>query len=93
MLDTDEFSVEATLAIVPPATEGVVIKGLFDNGYLQASVLGVGIESREPSFEAKDSNITGLDHGDTLTIAGVVYNIIRIEPDGTGMTKLYLSKD
>lgn len=42
---------------------------------------------------AADSDITGIDRTVTLTKGGVVYKVIEVAPDGTGMTMITLSKD
>jgi len=69
------------------------IKGIFDNDYLGISSLEIGVESRGPQCLVKDSDVSGIVQGNTLTINSTTYYVRRIEPDGTGMTLLILSKD
>jgi hypothetical protein len=38
----------------------------------------------------ESSKVTGVAHGDTMTIDGTTYNIVAIKPDGTGVTDLVL---
>jgi len=72
---------------------GATIKGIFDNGFLAVSSLEIGVESRGPQCWDKDSDVSGIVQGDTLMINAMVYYVKRIDPDGTGMTLLILSKD
>jgi hypothetical protein len=86
-LNTDDFAVEAILPT------GISIHVIFHNEYDQVSLMGMGLESRDPYFEAKESDVSDLSQGETITIDEVEYKIIRFEPDGTGISKVYLSKD
>lgn len=68
-------------------------KVVFHNEY-EAAVLFTGeIETRNPYVEVKDSDISGIVHGNVLTIDGTAYKVTGIQPDGTGITVLLLSKD
>ena len=69
------------------------IQGIFDNEYLAGSVMGIGVESRGPQCWVKDSDVSGIVQGDAWTINSTTYYVRSIEPDGTGMTLLILSKD
>ncbi len=85
-LDNEEFAVDITY-------NSGTIQGIFDNEFI-ASVEGeVGIESTIPQVLVKSSDVASASHDDTMTIDSVVYNIIGIQPDGTGLTLILLSQD
>jgi len=84
-LDEDDFATEATW-------NGETLTGLFDNGY-EAAGPGGEVSSGLPSITFKDSDISGMLHGDVITIETIDYNVLRIEPDGTGLSTIYLSQD
>lgn len=69
------------------------IKVIFDNDFKAVNIDTGMVESAGPMATCKTSDVLTAAHGDTLTINSVVYKIIGIEPDGTGMTTLILSKD
>ncbi len=74
---------------------GLTIKGIFDDAFEAAAQDGDAVESSQPQVKVKDTDVTGIIHGDTLTRVSdsVVYNVTGIHPDGTGMTVVLLSQD
>ncbi len=66
------------------------IYGNFTNNH---DVLVNGVETFAPTFEALDTDLTGVTHGSTITINATVYKLIGIQPNGEGSTVLILSKD
>ncbi|GJQ59783.1 MAG: hypothetical protein D8M57_13215 [Candidatus Scalindua sp. AMX11] len=85
-LDSDEFAVDITY-------NSGTIQGIFDNAFLEDQQDDVDIETLQPQVTVKTSDVSGLAHGDTMTIDSVVYNVIGIQPDGTGLTNVLLSQD
>jgi hypothetical protein len=86
-LDDDEFAEEFVFS-----RSGATIKCIFNNAFV---VVLDDVESTAPAIEAvKDSDITGIIHGDTLTrvSTGIVYKVTGVQPDGTGMTMVLLSQ-
>lgn len=79
----------------PQGGQAASIKVIFDNQYQTIELLdgGVGVESTSPSILCRTSDISGVKHGDTLVISGTTYYITGVQPDGTGITRLMLSKD
>jgi len=45
-----------------------------------------------PTALAREADLSGLAQGDTVTIGGLNYKIVGIQPDGTGMTLLILHR-
>jgi hypothetical protein len=76
----------ATAAIL---WDGTGINVIFDNSFVDAQ----GVEVLQPVIHAKSADVTALVHGDPLVIEGTVYYIRGIQPDGTGVTRLVMSKE
>ena len=64
---------------------------IFDNDFLAVDLDESEVESSEPTLLARTADVSGLAHGDTLTISAVSYTVRGIQPDGTGMTQIMLS--
>ncbi len=68
---------------------GATIYGVFSNEF----VLVDGVETRTPTFEAIDSDLTGAAHGVEIIINGTTYVITSVQPNGEGSTQLILVQD
>ena len=71
----------------------VTYKGIFHNEYEAVTLFAGEIESKNPFVEVMEADFSAITHTSTVTINAVVYHITAIEPDGTGMMILRLSKD
>lgn len=71
----------------------VVYKGIFHNEYEAVTLFAGEIESKNPFVEVMEADFSAITHLSTVTINAVVYHVTAIEPDGTGMMILKLSKD
>ena len=72
---------------------GNTINVLFLNEHEAVMLFGLEVESASPLIMARDSDISGIQHGSTIVVSGITYKVIDIQPDGTGLTTLILSKD
>jgi hypothetical protein len=84
--DTDEFAVEITY-------NSATIKGIFDNTFTQDDQGAVQVDTKNPQVLVKSSDVTGLAHGDTMTVNSIAYKVRSIQPDGTGVTNVLLTRD
>ena len=85
-LNSDEFAVDVTY-------QATTIQGIFDDEFSSAVQGEMGIESTVPQVLVKTSDVPNVAHNEAMTINSVVYKIIGIQPDGTGMTLILLSED
>lgn len=70
----------------------VTLTGIFDEAVQVISPETMSVETTEPQLVCKTSDVSDLDKSaETLTINGVDYRVIGVEPDGTGLTRLRLS--
>jgi len=83
MLDLNGFAVTATYG-------SNSVNGIFDQDYFEIIDSNAVVESSQPAFTCRTIDVTGIAHGDTLTINSVAYKVVGNKPDGTGMTVLPL---
>jgi len=89
--DTDEFGTSATFTDESAGTSSTV-KGIFDKDSQEiVGMSDVGIMEDVPTFHCVTTDVSSAVFDDTLVISSTTYKIKKIEPDGTGMTKLTLS--
>lgn len=84
--DTDEFAVDALWKGTEP------IKVQFQNFYSDQRAGNVAVEGSLPSIICDDDDIPDAAHGVTVIISGVTYQVISVQPDGTGFTELVLER-
>jgi hypothetical protein len=84
-LQDAEFSVPATL------TGGVVVQVIFDAPHVD--MLGAGLmEDNQPTVLGRTVDLGALNHGAALSVNGQSWRVARNQPDGTGMTRLFLER-
>ena len=86
----DGMSVEAVFT--PEQGAERVIRVIFDRQSSDMTIGGMGIESAKPQATCRDVDIAGVTHGCKLTIGGQDWSITDIQPDGTGITVLILTR-
>jgi len=79
--DTDEFGSEASWS-------GATVRGLFEDGYSEV----LDTEGHAPTFTCRSADVTGIAHGDTLSIDSTSYTVRGVQPDGAGITLLILER-
>jgi len=84
MLDLNEFAVTASL------NGGPSFNGIYDKDYFEIIDSNSVVESSQPAFTCRTSDVPSVAHGDTLVINSVSYKVVGNKPDGTGMTVLPL---
>ena len=85
-LSSDEFGVAATIGTA-------TVYGIFDDAFESVVIATGEVTMTAPRFLCRTADVTSVAQGTAVTIGGVAYKVINIEPDGTGMTALALSKD
>lgn len=64
---------------------------IFDNNY-QAALDDGSMDSLGPALTCRTSDVANLRRAAAFDIAGTAYKLSRVEPDGTGMSVLFLTK-
>lgn len=89
--DTDRLLMLEDWGVTASTASGSSFTGIFDDKYLGVDVSGALVEADSPIFFCRSSDAASLNHGDSLTIGGVVYVVRTLKPDGAGMTAVVLS--
>lgn len=72
----------------------VALTGLFDNAYeVLRPVPGLEIGTTLPAFQTWTEDVASARRGDLLSHDGTIYQVIRAERDGQGVTVLFLSEN
>lgn len=88
-LDTDDFATVATFTSQAGATKQV--KGIFDEPYLDAQLGEYNMDASSPRFTCKAGDAAGTKRNDTCAIGGNQYDVLSVQPDGTGMATVQLA--
>lgn len=70
---------------------GIDVIGIFENAYV-ASNGGVGMAGSEPIFTLPTVSVPAGPVGLSFVHDGVTYRVAEHQPDGTGVSTLYLEK-
>lgn len=72
----------------------LTVRGIFDNEYFGAEMLGVEIERTGPVLDVRLSDFSGTDpvHSDTVVVDATTYIVRKVDPDGRGMVTLHLEE-
>lgn len=93
-VSSDEFGVDATYAKAGGGS--AVLSGILDEPHLAVDLGNGSISDANPTFFCRSADIpsgaAGGDSGDTLTISGDTFDVVDLEPDGQGMTRIRLGK-
>ena len=78
-----EFASTATL-------DGLPVAAIFDADYAQGQVGPYGMASSQPSLTLSTTSVPTNPVGLPVVIKGLDYLVASHEPDGTGVSRLYL---
>ena len=73
--------------------ETVSCTAIFDNGFSAPQIGDLVIETTDPVLTCKTSDISGIESGDSVTVESITYKVIQIQPDGTGISTVFLGKN
>lgn len=87
------FNIEGGVTLWPGEPREVKIEAVFDNDFARTDIPDGGkIMGSDPSFTAHDRDVIGLKKNDALLISGSLWYAKEPQPDGTGITRVFLSK-
>lgn len=92
IFDTDEYA--QTVTYIRQGYASAQIPVIFDNEYsvtLGVGEPGMGVPS--PQALCKTADVANASRGDTFVVGGTTYYVQEVQPDGTGITTLILSRD
>lgn len=71
---------------------GVSVSGIFDQAYDQAGIGLSGMSSSRPVFSVLSSLVSSNVVGMPFVLNLTSYKVVESQPDGTGMTVLFLER-
>jgi hypothetical protein len=76
-----------------PSGAKKTIAAIYDAPFQPITIEGVVYQSSQPKVACKTDDVLDATNNSTVNVRGTSYNVIAVEPDGTGLTVLILSKD
>ena len=86
--DESDFAVSAKITLKTGAVRKISI--IFDAAAQGVTLYDTHIEANTPQFQCKNADLKSVKTRDTVLIENKNYSIERIEPDGTGVSTVYL---
>jgi hypothetical protein len=71
---------------------GVSVSAIFDNGYSAGAVGIMGVASTQPMLSIATSLVPASPVGKSAVVNGLAYTVAAHEPNGTGISALYLER-
>jgi hypothetical protein len=68
-----------------------VVVGIFEEGYLWTDSGRIGLETTAPRLLAPSSDVKAVSRGDEAEIERKQYEVLTVEPDGTGLSVVKLA--
>lgn len=80
-VDTNDFAITVTIG-------GVSVSAIFDNEAADALMAS----GTQPVLTVKSSDVSATARGTAVVVNGTNYTVAKIEPDGTGFSRVILEK-
>lgn len=69
------------------------VTGIFDNAFFDASVGEAEMDTTAPRFLARHAEVRDIPRETLVRIGGVLYSVLQVQPDGTGMATVTLAHE
>lgn len=90
-LQLDDFAIEAT--VTPQGGFSRVIRGIFDEPYLNAQLGEYEADASDPRLSCKETDVSDLSQKDKVQIESKTYYLLTApQSDGTGFAVLRLAE-
>ena len=86
--DLTAFFSEAEFSVPCALPGGAVVQVIFDQPHAEASFM----EASNPSALGRTADLDALGHGAEVSVGGVAWRVVGVQPDGTGLTRLILER-
>jgi len=70
-----------------------VVRGYFDNAYFDSSVGELILDTTQPRFTCKLADANGIPRETTVQIGSVIYSVLTVQPEGTGLATIHLAHE
>lgn len=68
-------------------------KGIFDNSFVDAATGETVLDTTAPRLTCLHSDVRGVPREALVTVRGVAYSVVQIQPDGTGFATVQLAHE
>lgn len=75
---------------VPATLGGTAVVGVYDNGYTLGAAGMLGVASTQPTLTLPTAQVPADPVGQAVVVAGKSYLVAEHQPDGTGISRLFL---
>ena len=82
------FSEKVTLGLTGTPR---VIDAIFDNAFYDQSLGQTTLDTTAPRITALDTDLVGVARGQSITVRGTAYDVLQVQPDGTGFSTVILA--
>ena len=93
-LDVDGFAdpIVFSSGEQPPAYAPKACNGIFDATFADAQIGSTNLETMQAVVRVRDEDVQGVVRGDICTVKSKTYDVIQVQPDGTGMAVVRLAE-
>lgn len=88
---TEDIAAYMTMFGQSVVVNGAEINAIFDDGFREA-LSEPGAESSMPRLTCRTSDVASAAHGQAVTVGASSFEVVGVEPDGTGVTVLMLER-
>lgn len=68
-------------------------KAVFDNSFVDASIGETAMDTTAPRLTCLHDDVRGVPREAMVTVLGVAYSVVQIQPDGTGFAIVHLAHE
>lgn len=68
-------------------------KAIFDNGYVDANIGETVLDTTQPRLTCKHEDVKDVPRESLVTVRGVPYSVVQVQPDGTGFAIVQLAHE
>lgn len=92
-LDLDAFADEVrfTSGATPAAYAPITCAGIFDAPFIDAKAADMQFETSGPQVQVRAADVVFVKRGDYCLVKGQTYDVVQVQPDGTGMAIVTLA--
>ena len=91
--DLDVFfsGLDATFAVFTFGIEKRKVRGYFDDGFFDANVGQVVLNTSQPRFTCKAALVENVERGSAVSVKGKSYTVLEVQLEGTGTSTVILT--
>jgi|WetSurMetagenome_2_1015567.scaffolds.fasta_scaffold450682_2 hypothetical protein len=71
----------------------IPVSAYFDDPFLDANLGQTEMDTTGPYITCKTSALSRIKEDNTVTVNNAGYRVLKIHPDGTGMSRVYLAHE